>query len=347
MLDHIVQKELQIRARWRVKPNKLEKVIEIFKNFEKNENFNFEHTIDSSNLVVGRGDIIFPSFKNCNSPNEIKFSDFLFFLCKIRSHKNIKNYIIDVSTFIYRSTLDKELNEIIDIKGKLSDKEEVKINNDIISLKDKLKLKNDEINDFLDGLQNLLIPDILKKAVRSIITIYNNGIYENLTFSNFIDLHQFMKALIRLTIEENINIKKTKIDLIDLEDFQIKIDRIVHSFFYAYYNRIHSSYLTGEIYDFNIFFDGGIHQLLTSFAGLHRTISKYFGNENNFLYVEGDPEFSTSGWALRLKFFHLFNPEKLASVIFQEVLSQAHLKFEETSLNYLFSILTIKMRRKE
>jgi len=313
----IEQESFEIRSKWKIRPGSLNKILEIFNNEAKKIGLEILSDYDVD-LTVGRSDLIFPSADKYGN-SELKINQFINLICKIRKNEETQKLLFNVSTFI--SKLYSKDDELIKSDNCNYVTSPVYDNNTPLSIKEK------DIARFNSALSNLLVPEIMRTAFRSIMALYNNGISDNLTFSNFVDLHPFITSLLFEVEKQNNEIKEGISNEERLSNIHSKLDKVLHSFNYAYNNRIHNSYITGELYELNVFFNGGIQQLVSSISGIHRIISKYLGNENNFVFVEGDPGFSTSGWALRLDYFHLFIPEKLAAVLFQEVLHQAHQKY--------------------
>ena len=113
------------------------------------------------------------------------------------------------------------------------------------------------------------------------------------------------------------------------EDILSRLSTMQLIFMYAFHNRLQSSYSTDEINDFNIFFNGGTHQLTTAFGEMYKVFSKLIGNPKSLLYVAGNPLFKISDSSLKLNYFHIFNPEKLVCVVVQEISQQLPRKFIE------------------
>ena len=74
-----------------------------------------------------------------------------------------------------------------------------------------------------------------------------------------------------------------------------------------------------------MYFNIRSQSLISAFDILYKNISCVLGNHQSFVFVESDKDFTISEFALRLNYFHLFNPELLCAVLFQETANQIDL----------------------
>lgn len=203
-----------------------------------------------------------------------------------------------------------------------------------------------QLKQLRNQLKNLLVSHQLKDSLIRMYTLYNNGIGDVILFSRFIELHPFLDDLLikieRLNLKFNniyepLIIKNTTLENPHIYNFEhytpedigklhVELDRIVHSFHYAFQNRYHASYITRSLYDTNLFFHGGVHEKISCMDTLYKSACKLLGNEKSLVYVESSILFNISINALVLNKSYLFKPELLAALYVQEVANQAYFR---------------------
>ena len=163
-------------------------------------------------------------------------------------------------------------------------------------------------------LKTIGTPKILNNKILNIFSNYNDGILDHNLFGYFDELSESMKS-IQKTILIGFRGKNNDYDLPKIIK---KLNSFCESFISAYQNRFHNSYRMGDITDFNVEFKGGIHQLVTSFNSAYLAISSKVGNESSYAYVSGNPGVNSEEYAIRLNYFHIYQPEIFLSTVTHE-----------------------------
>lgn len=203
-----------------------------------------------------------------------------------------------------------------------------------------LIFNSDKIKKLEEQLDQLFVPHVIKDTVLDLFSIFNNNICNQLSFANFLELWPFLDYLDEIINNALITSKKSQKN--DFNELLKRLDTGIHAFHYAYYNRILGNYNTGDQYDHPMFFNLGAQSLISAFDVVYKNIALVLGNRDSFVYVESDQDFTTSDFALRLNYSHLFNPELLCAVLFQEATNQC-----ESRYCHLFPSLFIYHRKFE
>lgn len=220
-------------------------------------------------------------------------------------------------------------------------------------VKDYLIFKGEDLEDFRKNLKNLLIHHQLKDSLVRMFELYNRGIGDENLFSRFVELHPFLNDLLEKIaifnakmvggddIFKDENLDKLPLKLKDifesqrnlntnpffvrerLDEFPKQLNHIVQAFNYAYQNRYNASYVTRELFDTNLLFNSGVHDMLTSLQALYRSACRILGNSKSFIFIESDYNFKITPNTLQINRSYIFMPELLASVYVQEISNQA------------------------
>ncbi len=197
--------------------------------------------------------------------------------------------------------------------------DEAEFDQDVKKYREKIKRLEISISDvkFIHtALKSLCIPKIVYESMLNMIAMYNQGISDPILYSKFIELRPFVNLVIETVKEAMKNGTEGSSSGTQLSN---RLYRMLQSFEYAYSNRFHASLPTEEITDHNLYFKGGIQQLVSAYDGFSKSMAEQFGNHANFVYVEGNPQISTVRWALRLNYFHIFQPESLLTAAVHEI----------------------------
>ncbi len=186
----------------------------------------------------------------------------------------------------------------------------------------------EELKTLRNNLTHLKLPHVTKEALLNFFSIFNNNVVDPLSFASFLELRPFLEYVTKIA-EDSVNDYDEK----NTESIVRTLDYGLHSLYYSYNNRILGSYANGDQYDNYMFLTIGSHALVSAFDSLYKCISRILGNPWSFTYAEGDHEFTTSDYALRINYFHMFNPELLSAVVFQEVCNQCRSKFIDSHPN--------------
>lgn len=302
--------------------SKKDKIIPFSKWYVKPSQFNRVRNIINANDVsisAGKGDFIFPPLEEIY--NGVFTYEFIRQLAETRREKKLIGIVEEIQTTLVSMPRHKDNHA------------EGKFIPDVLDYNNFVEKfyfhPQEQIETLHKYMEELRIPKVLREGIINAISTYNNHIKSPIYFSSFIELHPFISFLIEKVKEYALNTRGgEEANQENIALAQRHLDQAFHAYMYAFHNRFHSSYITEDMDEFSVFFDGGIHQLITAFGGLYKVITEKFGNPQSLIYLEGDPIFSTSNWALRVNYFHVFHPEKLFAVILQEVGQQTPGRFE-------------------
>lgn len=242
----------------------------------------------------GRGDLVHPTARRA-----LPTRQFVRELIGIRSIKNLDDCVSAVYTV---PTFRASLQELDLLQRKPQ-------SDPIVHRHSTRRLVGSAVIDEVkQKLKTLHVPKAVNQGVLNLLSIYNQGIQDDILYGHFLELLPFVESLLE-------TVKSAPGEVRDLNRFLIEA---LHSFEYAYANRFYSSYRSWEVSDSNLFFKGGIQQLVTAYDGLYKAMSTAVGNPRSFAFVEGRPNMATWEWALRLSFFHIFQPELLATSVLTE-----------------------------
>lgn len=294
---------------WSVKPGSLSTVIDQF----AENGIDIDHS--DALIVAGKTDILyqFHSRRNLSTKSLIRLISAIRNNPTITKHLNSIETIISILTQVQSS--DPRFEAFYQkVSGKLQ----------------KTTYSNKEMDAFKERLEYLLIPHVSKEAILNFIGVYNEALIDHLSFSNFLELYVFLEyidIIVESHYEKGSSLKWG--DSLESERLIRTLDNGLHAFNYACDNRVLGNHLMGDQYDYYMFLTIGAQSLISAFDSLYKSISAIIGNPLSFAYLEADHEFTTSDFALRLNYFHIFNPELLSAVIFQEVSNQVKVKFSK------------------
>lgn len=166
-----------------------------------------------------------------------------------------------------------------------------------------------EISHIQNGLRALWAPKILTVKVLNAFTNFNDGILDPSLYGYFIELLPIMKLFKEKVVAWNEGREKSS-----LEEITEALGNLTENFERAYCNRFYNSNRMGDITDFNLDFNGGIQQLITSFDSAYKAICSELGRPESFVYVAGNPGIFSTRFEARLDYYHVFQPEIFASI---------------------------------
>ncbi|GAB5476327.1 MAG: hypothetical protein Mars2KO_44260 [Maribacter sp.] len=263
--------------------------------------------------VVVKSDL----FHQVNGQESISTKDLISWIVNLRLRKEEFHFIINTNTEVI---IEHPKNpELIEIEEKL---ESQLLDSEL----NKLIFNSDTLNCLNDYMGSINVPHVIKEAVLNLFSIFNNKISDRLSFAGFIELRPFLRYLLRIIRYSKIQLDKE--NLYEIDVLLKSLDPGIHAFHHAYYNRVLGQYKNGNQYDQPMFFNLGSQSLISAFDILYKNITTVIGNKTSFVYVESDQNFTISDFALRLNYFHIFNPELLCAVLFQESMNQCSSRFK-------------------
>lgn len=272
---------------WHVKPGHLRQSINAIAEVTSHSKAELEESV---RLVVGQGDYIYPELtKKGGLKEQIELINFLgksTAVEKIKKHIKRTVSIPQIKCFP-KNFLQAEPDDHPYFHDQLS--------NYAFSLK--------SINSIRIHLKRSLVSKIMQEKVINMYVNFNDGIQDTNLYIYFIELRPFLK-----------NVKQRIVTFIDEDitvyDITTILDGFVKAFDIAYGNRFHQSYRMGAVTDFNMEFNGGIHQLISSLDMAYKFICKQLGDQDlmSFISIGGLTDIESSYHNMRLNYFHVFQP---------------------------------------
>ncbi|SNS33862.1 hypothetical protein SAMN06265376_111107 [Dokdonia pacifica] len=275
--------------------------------------------IDESNHIkatVGKSDILYYINKN----KKIKTHELIRWITNFRNNKNFTSKVNRLSTTVIFHHQENCFPQGSITSNSISDVDLLK-----------LKFNSDTLIKLNKTLGELNIPHVTKEAILNLFSIFNNKMSNSLSFASFIELRPFLTHILQVVANAIYRSKNTS--NYNFKSILKWLNHSLHAFHYAYYNRVLGQYNNGDQYDQPMFFNIGSQTLVSAFDILYKSITSIVGNKASFVFVEADPEFTISDLALRLNYFHVFNPELLCAVLFQEATNQCKNRFEHEHPN--------------
>ncbi|MEL7021292.1 MAG: hypothetical protein AAGK47_06785, partial [Bacteroidota bacterium] len=175
------------------------------------------------------------------------------------------------------------------------------------------------INELKQYLKSYRIAKILRDKVINMYVSFNDCIQDPVLYSYFVDLYPFL-------LRVRADIKHYALDQTGYYDSVLHISRelriICDDFEKAHHNRFHQSYLTSDITDYNLEFNGGIQQIVTAFDSAYKSIAGILGmttSELPFVYITGYSGVASKLYNVQLNSYHLYQPEFFVAVATHEV----------------------------
>lgn len=261
-------------------------------------------------IKVGKSDLIFLHEKSTTIPTSDlidRIISFKQFVKKRNIHQLVSSTFTEISILGLDTTED---HKSLSLQASHLNLEELSINPQKLS-----NIKN--------ALNEIKVPHVLKEETLSVFALFNNYIVNELTYSNFIELRTSIKYLEKIIVETYERFLNS--GLLNPQEFNDRLQLFTRAFHFALYNRTLGSYNKRDQYDDSMYFNIRSQSLISAFDILYKNISCVLGNHQSFVFVESDKDFTISEFALRLNYFHLFNPELLCAVLFQETANQIDL----------------------
>ncbi len=268
-------------------------------------------------LIIGENDFIIEK----NNQNKLTILEYYKIISFISKHPKLSSNIRKIKTLpLFDNDSSNETNSNIESKG----------------IRPKMFTIN-ELKEVRDNLYELHISKVVRNRIIKVFTNFNDGISDPVLYRYFIDIQMFMK-FIKIHLDE---LKKSSAEIRHL--FLIEIADI---FEYLYANRFHQSHRMLDVTDFNIDFNGGLQQLISGFNIFYRSLFKQingYTNDKAVVYVVSQPNVKASHYALKISYFHIFEPILFLTEVVKEA-SNASLDLpNELNLSKLQNQLKFKI----
>lgn len=175
-------------------------------------------------------------------------------------------------------------------------------------------------SDFLKNLRQNLdksrISKVLKERIMKMYHNYNDCIQDPIFFVSFIELRHFLDSFSYVVYTYANRILKR-----ESKEIHEWMDNSVRDFEHAYLNRFHQSSRMRTLSDFNLEWNGGIQQLISSMDFTYKTFMHICGmkNLNKFMYVSGYERVHVTDHSYRINMQHITYPELFVSSIWKEL----------------------------
>ena len=312
---------VQLHKRWFVKPGHLKTAYESVK-----AQYNTSTIEDSSSqrsdeiiLTLGRGDFIYNRDYEINQDGIGFYENYL--------NQDIKK---DEKKHIKQSFTSPEIHCNIDNLESVGD-EHVYFNNFLASY----GFQATDLDNIGNKLKELGVSKIISEEIVNIYSGFNDYISDSVLYGYYIELLKFLKQLQRTILDQNQD------DEFRLNKFQGILQNALEVYHKAHLNRVNQSQRMVELSDSNVEYKGGIHQLLSAVDGTYKIVTGFLGDENSIAYVSAYPGISAYQFAIRLNYYHIFQPEFFLATATHEAGNYFLSKYEYTEdakkVNALFT----------
>ncbi|MFK7932774.1 MAG: hypothetical protein AB8G22_04650 [Saprospiraceae bacterium] len=284
--------ELKLYVRWYIRPGHLRATLQEMS------------SSDSAHIAIGRGDYVYA----LDTESLQNLTDYVNNLTRHPSHPMVQHIKKIYST----PEIDCSIDTIP--AGKISEEqyERSHAGKDLVfSIETLAEIKR--------YLKTYSVAKILRDKVVNMYVSFNDCIQDEVLYSYFIDLYPFL-----LRVKEDI--KLYGLDETGYYDSIRNISKelrtICDDFEKAHRNRFHQSYLTSDITDYNLEFNGGIQQIVTAFDSAYKSIAGILGmdaDELPFVYITGYSGVASKLYNVQLNSYHLYQPEFFVAVATHEV----------------------------
>lgn len=168
-------------------------------------------------------------------------------------------------------------------------------------------------------MRALNMPKVLIARVMTLYSNYNMGIQDKMLFPYYLELRGFLNITIPKTIEEFYHNRfKRGYESPKLRRILYSMVKIAEK---AFNNRLFHSHRTTEITDFKLEYRGGIQQILSAYDSAYKALCKPLGEKQypvSFVYVSGFSGVESYEYAIKLNYFHIFQPSIYLSIAVHE-----------------------------
>ena len=288
-----IESNISFSARWFLKPGHLNEFVSGFRSLIKKKKGAKEE------LIIGKGDISY-TFEDGSLSNYLA-------IIKLIEEKGLKKHVRKVYTvpkfpFAIFEEDYKDYEEHYPFHSQLLKKYGFSVEN---------------IHNLQADLSKLRVSKITREKVVNLYVNFNDGINDPILYGYFIEMRPFLKKLRQIIVGflENPELET-------VEEAERLIDKIVDRVDRAFKNRFGQSYLMNEITDYNIEFNGGIQQILSTYDAIYKefhNLLNHNDDNNVFAFVTNNSGIGSDKISTRINYFQLFQPEIFLTVIMNEV----------------------------
>lgn len=166
------------------------------------------------------------------------------------------------------------------------------------------------------GLDKSKISKVLKERIMKMYHNYNDCIQDPVFFVSFIELRHFLDSFSSVVLSY-----ANRLTSYASKEMHEWMDNSVRDFEHAYLNRFHQSSRMRTLSDFNLEWNGGIQQLISSMDFTYKTFMHVcgMGKLNKFMYVSGYERVHVTDHSYRINMQHITYPELFVSTIWKEL----------------------------
>ncbi|MDP1728491.1 MAG: hypothetical protein Q8M15_17030 [Bacteroidota bacterium] len=190
-----------------------------------------------------------------------------------------------------------------------------------------MQFTQDEFDNLRAHFKKIGVSKILTSKIHNLFANFNESIRDHIMYSYFIELRPGFEKLYNYIIDYS----NCKAKPITLKAFQNILYLNTDELQMAYINRFQQSHSLFEITDHNLEFKGGIHQLVSSYDAAYKIYSNVIGGPGGFTYVSVDSNVTSTQYAVRLNYNHLYQPEIFFSILAHEAANQYVSRFSSSS----------------
>lgn len=180
-----------------------------------------------------------------------------------------------------------------------------------------LKIKDTTIKNLRNKLIQAKIAKTYKERIMKMYNNYNNCVTDPIFFASFMELYGFMNEGLPEIIDQYLK-EDTKMTS---EDFYQLIDKLISNFEQAYYNRFHQSTRMKDMYEFNLEWNGGIQQVISSFDCIFKEIPSACKDPSfnrRFVNISGYSRVNVSTSTFHINMLYITYPELFAITLYKE-----------------------------
>lgn len=157
---------------------------------------------------------------------------------------------------------------------------------------------------------------VIKERIMKMYHNYNNCIKDPAFVVSFLGFRPFFDSLNRIVDRYITGSSETT-----SRDMHEWLDSVLRDFEQAYLNRFHQSYLMRTITDFNMEWNGGIQQIISSMDYTYKLLMKCCGIRipKSFMYISGYERIHVSDHSYRINMQHLTFPELFVTTMWKEM----------------------------
>lgn len=176
----------------------------------------------------------------------------------------------------------------------------------------------------IDNLRSKAIVKLLRDGIVNVYGEFNCGITDPILYSNFFEQFRFLNFL-----EEKLsrihNIKKIALR----NDY---VEKVLNYFSISYNNRFQQSFIMNDITDNNIFFKGGVQNLLSAYSFISDLYTESINMEPLILYIQGHSDIKSDSMRISLNYIHITQPAiVIHHIVYEATLVFIHRLAEEQS----------------